>query len=271
MLRYISLIIIILTLSSCEKVVDVDVPNSQERLVIEASINWFDGTPGNEQSIILTTTSPFFDNVIPPAINATVTITDSNNNTVNFIDIGNNGVYSTTNFTPVINETYTLNITYKNQQYTATETLLSVTPVDYIEQENDGGFSGEDIELKAFYTDPANELNHYFFEFFTPVSPLPDLNVYKDEFIDGNQIFAFYSDEDLEQNDEVIINNYGVSQQFFEYMDLLLQQVADSDGGPFQTQPATVRGNCTNTTNPDNFPLGYFRLSQAFKTTYTVL
>ncbi len=270
MSRYISTLIIILTLSSCEKVIDLEVPNSQERLVIEASINWFDGTDGNEQKVILTKTAQFFDNQISPATNANVSITDSNNNTVNFIDVGNNGVYKTTNFSPILNETYTLSILYNNEQYTATETLLSVTPIDFIEQENGGGFSGEEVELKAYYTDPANELNHYFFEFFAPTTPLPSLRVYKDEFIDGNQIFAFYRDEDLEQNDEVIINNYGVSQAYYDYMDLLLQQVSDSGGGPFQAQPATVRGNCINTTSPNNYPLGYFRLSQAFTTTYTV-
>ena len=102
------------------------------------------------------------------------------------------------------------------------------------------------------------------------MNPLPELDVYDDEFSNGNQIFAFYSDEDLETGNEVIINNYGISEQFYEYMNLLLQQIADSGGGPFQTQPATVRGNCINTTNPDNFALGYFRLSEAYTTTYIV-
>jgi hypothetical protein len=32
-----------------------------------------------------------------------------------------------------------------------------------VEQNNEGGFTGEDIELKAFYTDPANIENYYFF------------------------------------------------------------------------------------------------------------
>ena len=44
-----------------------------------------------------------------------------------------------------------------------TETLKSVVPIDYVEQNNDGGFSGEDIELKAFYTDPADAENLLFF------------------------------------------------------------------------------------------------------------
>ena len=96
------------------------------------------------------------------------------------------------------------------------------------------------------------------------------LEVYDDEFTNGNQIFAFYTEEDLKQNDVVIINNYGISKQFYEYMSILLQQIVDAGGGPFQTQPATVRGNCVNQTNHENFPLGYFRLSQAYSMEYQV-
>ena len=270
MTRFITFIMIALTLTNCERVIDLDVPTVPERLVVEASINWLNGTTGNEQQIILTKTAPYFNTIIPPALNAIVTVTDTNNNIFNFTDTTNNGIYITNNFIPVLDETYILNIIYNNDNYTAVETLKSVTPIDFIEQKDDGGFSGEDIELKAYYTDPVNELNHYFYEFYTPVNPLPELDVYDDEFSNGNQIFAFYSDEDLETGNEVIINNYGISEQFYEYMNLLLQQIADSGGGPFQTQPATVRGNCINTTNPDNFALGYFRLSEAYTTTYIV-
>jgi len=50
----------------------------------------------------------------------------------------------------------------------------------------------------------------------------------------------------------------------------LLQQSSDQSNGPFETQPATVRGNIINETNPDNFPLGYFRISQVSELSYTV-
>lgn len=263
-------LIIFCIITSCERKVDVEVPFEKERLVIEASINWFDGTTGNEQEIKLTKTAPYFNTIIPPALNAIVTIEDSNNNLFNFIDTNNTGVYKTTNFIPVLNETYTLTILYNNEIYRAKETLKSVTPIDYIEQKNDGGFSGDEIELKAYYTDPANEENFYFYEFDNPNKPVPVLEVYDDEFTNGNQIFAFYTDEKLEINMTIVINNYGVSKQFYEYMDLLLQQVSDSGGGPFETQPSTVKGNCVNITNNSNFALGYFKLSQAYKTTYII-
>ncbi|EDP69919.1 hypothetical protein FBALC1_10317 [Flavobacteriales bacterium ALC-1] len=255
---------------NCEDVIDVDLNESEPKLVIEASINWFKNTLGNEQSIKLSLSAPFFNETIPPANGATIHIIDTNSNQFNFIEEGSSGIYRNSNFIPVIDETYTLTINYQGETYTATETLKSVSSIDYVEQINDGGFSGEDIELKAFYTDPENEENYYFFEFISNIPVIPSLEVYEDRFTNGNQIFGFYTEEDLEAGDEVTIRNYGVTKRFYDFMFILLQQGSDDGGGPFETQPATVRGNCINETNPDNFPFGYFRLSEVDELIYTV-
>ena len=255
--------------TSCEDVIDVNLNNAQPRLVIDASIKWIKGTAGNEQSIKLTLTAPYFDTEIPPATGAEVIISDSNNTYI-FIEDGSTGIYNNNTFIPVINETYTLTITYEGEVYTAIETLTSVVPIEFVEQNDEGGFSGEETELKAFYTDPADEENYYFFEFISDIPVIPSLEVYDDEFTNGNQIFGFYTEEDLEPSDEVTINIHGISEQFYNYMFILLQQNSDEGGGPFETQPATVRGNCINQTNQDNFPLGYFRLSEVDEFIYVV-
>lgn len=257
-------------LFNCEDVIDVDLNESEPRLVIEASINWFKGTTGNVQTIKLSLSAPFFEEQVPPANGAVVQIEDINSNIYNFTEVGNTGIYTNTNFLPVLDQEYTLSIIYNEEVYTATETLKSVVPIEFVEQINDGGFSGEDIELKAFYTDPADIENYYFFEFLSDISVVPSLEVYEDRFTDGNQIFGFYTEEDLEPGDNVTIRNYGVSEEFYEYMFILLQQGSEENGGPFETQPATVRGNCINLTNPENFPFGYFRLSEVDEVIYTI-
>lgn len=266
------LIIAFLTfmISSCEDVINVDLNTAEPRLVIDASIKWVKGTTGANQSIKLTLTAPYFDAEIPPATGAEINITDSNNNTYIFVEDGNTGIYINTTFVPVIDETYTLTINYDGDIYTATETLKSVVPIDFVEQDNEGGFSGDETELKAYYTDPANEENYYFFEFISDIPVIPSLEVYNDEFSNGNQIFGFYTEEDLEAGDEVMIKIHGISERFYDYMFILLQQNNDEGGGPFETQPATVRGNCINQTNQDHYPLGYFRLSEVDEFIYVV-
>ena len=270
MKKLLIIIFVFSCLTNCEDVVDIDLDTAEPRLVIDASINWFKNTPGNEQSIRLSLTAPFFDESVPPANGATVQITDSNNNVFNFVEDGLTGIYRNNNFIPEIDETYVLTIFYEGETYTGTETLKSVVPIDSVEQEDEGGFTSEDIELNAFYTDPAGIENYYFFEFINDIPTVPTLEVYEDRFTDGNQIFGFYTEEDLESGNIVTIRNYGVSERFYEFMFVLLQQGSEDGGGPFETQPATVRGNCINTTNPDNFPFGYFRLSEVDELIYTV-
>lgn len=264
------LMLLCISIYTCEEPISLDLNTSEPKLVIEASINWIKGTPGNEQEIKLSLTAPYYDLETPPANNAIVTVFDSNNNQYNFIEDGSTGVYKNNSFTPVIEEEYSLIINYDGEIYSATETLKSVVPIDYVEQKNDGGFSGDETELKAYYTDPANIENFYFFEFRNNFTAIPTLEVYKDEFTDGNQIFGFYTEEDLTAGHEVTIRNYGISKAFYEYMFILLQQNSEEGGGLFETTPATVRGNCINETNSENFPLGYFRLSEVDEIIYIV-
>ena len=263
-------LILIFALTSCEEVIDVELPTSEPRLVIDASINWLMGSQGNEQEIRLSLSAPYFNTEIPPASGAQVIITDSNNNIFQFSEIANSGIYRNSSFIPILNESYELTIVYEGDTYTATETLKSVSELEYVEQKDDGGFSNEETEFKAFFTDPENEENYYFFEFITDIAAIPSLEVYRDEFVNGNQIFGFYSDEDIEPGDVLTIRNYGVSQRFYDFMFILLQQNSEEGGGPFETQPATVRGNCINQTNTENFPLGYFRLSEVDEFIYIV-
>lgn len=263
-------IIIGLIFFACEDVIDVDLNTSDPKLVIDASLNWFKDTSGNEQAIRLSLTAPFFNDDVPPANGAEVRVTKGSGELFIFLEDGTSGIYRNSNFIPELDETYDLEIIYEGETYIATEIMKSVVPIEFVEQRNDGGFSGEDIELKAYYTDPANIENYYFFEFLNDVVPVPSLDVNDDEFSDGNQIFGFYSEDDLSAGDVVTIRNYGVSERFYEFMFVLLQQNPSEGGSPFETQPATVRGNCQNITNPDNFPLGYFRASEASEFIYTI-
>jgi|TARA_R110002020_G_scaffold447851_1_gene660314 hypothetical protein len=257
--------ILALTFTACEDVVEIDLNESAPKLVIDAKLTRDKTTDASEVYVRLTTTAPFFDNVILTVSDALVTISSPSG--VTTLDHTANGIYTAT--ISVENETeYTLEVSYSNETFTATETLNTVPTLEFVEQRDDGGFSGDDIELKAFFTDPAGVDNYYFFEGLSQRGDVYD--TFFDEFFDGNSIFGFYSVEDLQPDDEVDFVLSGVDQEFYNFMFILLQQGSDDSGGPFETQPATVRGNIVNTTNPDNFPLGYFRVSEISTLSYTV-
>lgn len=260
----------LISLSSCEDIIDVDLNTMAPKLVIEASINSLKSSSGNVQTIKLSLSAPYFDDQVPPASGAMVFITDEDDKRYKFIETDDPGIYRNISFKPIINRTYTLTVIYNDETYEGTESLKSVVDIDYVSQNTNAGVIDKNAEIKAYYTDPEDEINFYLFEFMSKVSATPSLEVYEDRYTNGNQIFGYYSEKDLRVGDKVLIRNYGISESFYNYMFILLQQSSDANGGPFDTQPASVKGNCVNITNPENFPLGYFRLSQVSEVTYTI-
>lgn len=254
----------------CEDVIDVDLDNAVPKLVIEAAINWKKGTSGNQQKIKLTTTSGFYSSEIPKVSGATVSIKNSANVVFNFIEVPNTGEYTCATFIPVLNETYTLTIISKGNTYSATETLKSVTPITKIVQNNQGGFTGNDVEIKTFYQDPNGESNYYLYKYAYSNQKKSDFYVDEDEFFNGNEFFSISQNDELKKGDTIEVSHFGISKAYYNYMSILVSIAGNSGGGPFQSPPATVRGNITNTTDSANYPLGYFSLSEVDVRNHTI-
>lgn len=266
---YITLIISSLFITGCEEVVDVDLETAAPRLVVDASINWVKETPGNVQTIKLTTTTSYYNTEIPVVSGATVFVT-ADSRVFDFIEVPGTGHYTCENFEPEIGSTYVLTVISNGQTYTATETLQAVPDISRIVQTDAGGFLGEDKEVRFFFNDPAGIENHYMVRYDTDIIPFPEYDVMQDRFTDGNEMFNYFSDEDLEAGNTLDIKLYGISKQYYNYMAKLLEVAGGSGGGPFTTPPATVRGNVVNQTNESNYALGYFRLSQVYQLNYPV-
>lgn len=255
-------------LVSCTDVVDVEVPTEAPRLVIEASLDWENGTAGNEQTIKLSLSTPYFESEnLNPVTGASVKVTNSGNgNEFLFTDM-DNGEYFTANFIPVVNQEYTLEVIYSNEIYTAVETLMPVVNIDEVYQSIEQGFDKEALEINVLFTDPAGIENFYLMKFQRQGGYLPVLFDVSDEFTDGNQMEVFYEDEDFVVGDTFDISLHGISKQYYNFIRLLVEQSVD--GGPFATIPAQLKGNCINITNPENNAFGYFRLTQVSKESFT--
>ncbi len=277
MKQYIVLVVTLgFLLTSCEDIIDVDVPTAQTRLVVEASLDWEKGTAGNEQSIALRMSTPFFDTLQNTSISgAIVTVTNENSGEVFPFSDNNDGTYSTSNFVPVLNDTYRLDILYDGETYEATETMMSVSDINDVNQSIEGGFDDELLELNLYYTDPANIENFYLIKYEVEGDLFPYLEDVSDEFVDGNEIHDFFEKDDDEEGDEtpfeagdvVNISLYGISEQYYNFIRLLIEQHG-SQGDPFSSTAAQIRGNCINPSNPDNFAFGYFRVTEVDTATY---
>lgn len=270
-LHYLLILISIVLFTSCEDVVQVDLATATPRLVIEGALQWQKGTTGNEQKIKLTTTTGFYSTTIPTVSNALVYVTDSDATTFTFTEeVPNSGLYLCHNFIPEIDKTYTLFVILNGETYTATETLKSVSPITAVDQNNNGGFSGNDIEIRTYYTDPDIVNNYYLFKFKSNTSTIPNYQATEDKFFQGNNNFELYLNDKVKTGDNLDITIYGVSKRYFEYMSKLILISGGSSGGPFSTTPATVHGNIINQSNPDNYALGYFSASETDFRNYVV-
>ena len=268
---------LLFVVTSCTDVIEVDVPEGPTRLTIEASLDWERGTTGNEQTILLSTSTPYFaEQKIAPVLGASVRVTNQDSGAEFIFDDQNNGQYTTSNFIPVIGDTYSLEVVYNGERYTATETLVPVSDIVDVYQSKEDGEDEDALEVNVTVQDPADVVNYYFLRFKSEVDLFPELYYIKDEFIDGNEFTFYYEkieDEDnniaeFQPGETVAIAFYGISKAYHDYLRLLVEQY-ESAGDPFSPTPVPLVGNCVNVDNPDNIPYGYFRVTEAIKTSYT--
>ncbi len=257
-------------MSSCTEVVDIPLDTANPRLVVEANIYWAKGTTGNVQKIKLTKTTNFYSNTVPKVSGATVTVTNSTNVVFNFVEVTNTGEYVCNNFVPVLNATYKMNISSEGKNYTATEVLKPVAAIQGFNQDTSGGITGNDIRVQALYNDPASTTDYYLFKYKYPETIKPDFYVTDDQFYNGNPFFSVTFNNKLKQGDIIEITHFGISQQYYNYLNILLSLTGNQGGGPFQAPPVSVRGNITNTGDQNEYPFGYFSLSETDPRTYTI-
>ncbi|WP_343695389.1 DUF4249 domain-containing protein [Flavobacterium sp.] len=254
--------------TSCEDVVNLDLETGETKLVIDAEIIWKKGTSGNEQTIKISKTAPYYNNSTPKVSGAQVRVENSNGDVFTFNET-ETGVYKCTNFVPVIDMEYKLFITAEGQSYTATEKLTSATPINKIEQKIVPDFGGEDvIELTFYYNDPVDQKNFYVTDYQSDFLIYPEYEITDDEFYNGNEISTRYSHEDdIKPGSIVKITHRGVSKNFFNYWKLILEA---SNSNPFSVPPGSIKGNILNTSDSGNYAFGYFRLCEADERSYVV-
>jgi hypothetical protein len=266
---------LICLLTSCTDVIDVDVPNGTPKLVIEASINWEKETLGNEQVIKLSMSRGYFDSESNEGVTgAIVKITNDDDLTEFVFTDQNDGTYSTTNFIPVMDNSYTLKIEYGGETYIAHETMTSVVNATSVYQSIDKGMDTEALEVNIDFEDPEDKENYYLFKIKEQSELIPRLFHISDEFANGNLLTATYEQDEIEDinqenfkvGDVVDVEFYGISKQYYNYIGLMIQQV--ETGGPFSTTPVSLRGNCMNITNPNTYAYGYFRMTEVVKFSY---
>ena len=266
-MKYFSaLLLFALTISlfSCEDVIEVEVQNTTPRLVIDAQFNIFTAleAPRLEGGVKLSMSANYFDEELPVVKDALVTITHLNSGLeypLLFDESIGMFVPDKIDFLTDFNSKYELSVLHQGQAYTGSTVFVPVPPILKAVQGTKTLFSGDETEIILSFQDFSEREDFYLYDFGQEIyRPIEDRFFQGEEFVFSH----FYSSDEVKVGDIITIKAHGVEEQYYNYFNLILT-LTDSNGGPFQSLPASSRGNILNVTQPDNYPLGYFLISES--------
>ena len=143
---------ILLGLTSCEDVIDVELANGESQLVVDGFVN---NLP-KDQIIRLTNSAPYFNNgKASPALNAVVKLIENDTKEYIFEDKNNDGNYIYT-YNPLdsfcaVGKNYKLEVSYNNEVFISESSVNRVPTIDStISKKDKNPFTG-DPEYKAEY------------------------------------------------------------------------------------------------------------------------
>lgn len=287
-LKYFStLIISAFIFSSCEKVVQVEVPEGETLLVIDAWVNDLTG----KQTVRLTTTAPVFDgNPTPAANGAIVSLEDLNNGKIySFIENNGTGNYE---YTPAIADTmcveghaYKLNVSWKGNSYYATSAVNRTTTVDTVGFDKITEFGSTESKgylVWQFGRDiPGPTRDYYWLKAYKNGVLYNDpafINISEDagggESTDGLCFIpptAFFSvipgDNSLQLNDVFTAEVHSLNKESYEYLLQLRTQINNSGAGLFATTPENLRTNIKPIGNAPR-ALGWFNMAKVSRKSF---
>lgn len=253
----------LLSLVSCEKVIDVKLNTSANQLVIEGVIT---DQPG-QQTITLSQSVPYStSNVYPPVTGAQVVVTDDQSHSWTFTE-SKPGIYTFSSLKGEAGHKYTLKVVANNTTYNAVSTMPALVKLDSLSIKVIT-FGGDDIKtVESHFKDPADQVNQY--RWLLKVNGVQIKSVYadNDRLTNGNDVTntLFYDDDDnkkLEAGDVAEVEMQCIDKDIFTYWFTLSQQTQNGPGG------GVTPGNPPS--NIDNSALGYFSAQTSEKKTITI-
>jgi hypothetical protein len=256
----VSLSILSIAFSSCEKVIDLDLPDGEKLIYLDA---WITDKPGVQSIKLLQAVNYMDQNQPSPVTDATIRLTDLTiNKTYDFNY--SNGSYS---FDPgpsqsigISGHKYKLDMTCKGEKFEATDLLPRVAKIDSLtleHKENKNDYEKEGYYAELYARDLAGAVDYYWIRTFRNAK----LNPYLDDMlsIDGS-FYAGVSDgfvfippfregvtsgeHPYQKGDEVQVVLRTVSKDSYLFMEQAMEQIANE--GMFAEVLQNVPSNIFN-------------------------
>ena len=260
-MRLLKLIILIIIFHSCEKVIDIETEFDDKRLVIDANISKHRDSIDGIASVKLSETIPYFSDQESIVKNASVKI-ETNQIVYNLIYNNDKKEYSSI-IENINNEEFVLSIIRNENTYTSSEKLITTPKIKSVIFGDRKSLNKDEVELRVTFIDPPEKGNYYLWKFGPKKSGKYDYLPALDKYINGNEFtFSFFIDktEYLQNSDFINIEINGISENYYNYLNILTSQAGAQNGRPFSTSSSIIRGNISNLVSEEKFPLGYFRV-----------
>jgi Domain of unknown function (DUF4249) len=215
MKKYISIVILIVAITSCEKVINVDLKTADPKLVIEGVVD----NSGKPAKVTLSKSVAFSVNNIYPTVNgASVKITDNLGNNFTLIE-SPLGTYTNASLIGVPGRTYNLTVIVDGKTYLANSIMPQQVNLDSVFQDKIT-LTKPIIFASALFNDPVGFGNYY--NFIQTINGKRNKNIYAldDIYQDGglvvNQLFD--QDSSLKVGDKVKIEMQCINKLTYRYL-----------------------------------------------------
>jgi hypothetical protein len=230
-------------MSSCTKVIDIDLNTESPKYVIEGAILEGDTT----HYISITRSLNFDESVAFPVVdNAVITVTDDLGNVGTFQSIGN-GKYTLSNYPGVVGRTYLLSVSIDGTSFQATSKMPTSVTIDSLYTEN--FIFGPDTlrTLVPSHYDPAGEPNYYLLHCIINGVRQSGIVIMDDQFTDGNLDVQPLFYPDLGLGDTATVELFSIDKPVWSYFNQLSSNTNGSGATP-ANPTSNFTGGC----------LGYF-------------
>lgn len=251
--------LIVLLCTSCEKIIDLNLNNTEPKIVIESIFT----DVSTRHTVSISNTADFdTNNTTIPVSGATVLIKEESGPTLTFTE-STPGNYISTRYKGKPGIKYTLSVTVNGKTYSATSIMPLAVPIKSINQAelNFFGKSRKIVELN--YIDPFGIPNFYYSRIFINNVKRDNFSVDSDRFNDGKQVKnTIYTDEsELAKGDAVRIQLLTIDENVYRYL-FSITQITGNGGPP--TTPANPNSNF------NNGALGFFSASTSTEQTLII-
>jgi hypothetical protein len=229
-----------LTLYSCEKVIDVNLNDSDTRLVVEGDIT----DEAGPYKVKLSRTVNFNEsNNMPPVYGALVIISDSTIGHSDTLSQLAGGEYITHSIAGISGHTYQLSINVDDKWFHSSATMPEPIPYDSLYNDDLNIFGIRVVQLIPVFNDPINVKNYYRFIVQINDSVKNDIYAWDDDLSDGktNSRSISIGDEDLfHGNDTATVTMHCIEKGLFDYY----HSFENANGNA--STPANPKSNISN-------------------------